>query len=340
MGAIQLATCIGRRVFYLYQNKLTMKKLTRSIALTITGLCGMVFPVSLFAQTDIDAIMMEKNAFCLGPMYSYSSWTNYWEGTLKRENLNLGRVSTQMIGVMGNYGVNRKLNLLFNVPYVITKASAGTLRGMEGFQDLSLFVKWKAYEKRFGDGRLTIFGIGGLSTPLSDYTPDFLPLSIGLHSTTASARLMVDYIHNSLFATGSATYVLRDNVKLDRESYYTTELHQTNEVKMPNAANFNFRAGFRNHRWIAEAVVNNWTTLGGFDITRNNMPFPSNKMNATMVGVNIKYVLPSLPQLSIVAGGNTTVAGRNVGQATNVYGSLFYVLNLAPKTKKSEQSSN
>ena len=94
-----------------------------------------------FAQTDIDAIMMEKNAFCVGPGYSYSSWKNYWEGTKKRENLNLGTVSTQMVAVMGNYGVSNKLNVLFNVPYVVTKASAGTLRGQSGMQDLSLMLK-------------------------------------------------------------------------------------------------------------------------------------------------------------------------------------------------------
>lgn len=317
-----------------------MKSLTKNItAAAIALFCMSVVEVS--AQTDIDAIMMEKNAFCVGPMYSYSSWTNYWEGKLKRNNENLGRVSTQMIGVMGNYGVSRKLNLLFSLPYVKTKASAGTLHGMQGVQDLSLFLKWKAWEKKMGDGRLTLFGIGGLSVPMSDYTPDFLPLSIGLHSKTGSARVMIDYIQRGLFVTGSATYVLRDNIKIDRESYYTTRMHITNEVKMPDAANFNFRAGFRNHRWIAEAVLNNWTTLGGFDITRNNMPFPSNRMNATMVGVNIKYVLPSLPQLSFVGGGNTTIAGRNIGQATNVYGSLFYVLNLGPKNKKTDgQTSN
>ena len=40
------------------------------------------------AQMDNDAIMMGKNAFCGGPMYSYSSWNHYWEGTLK-----IGRAS-------------------------------------------------------------------------------------------------------------------------------------------------------------------------------------------------------------------------------------------------------
>ena len=310
-----------------------LKKLGLTLALGIGAFCSQ-------AQTDIDAIMMEKGAFCIGPMYSFSSWKNYWEGTRKRENLNLGRVSTQMIGLMGNYGLTRKLNLLFSVPYVKTKASAGTLSGLDGIQDLSLFVKWKAVEQNLADGKFTVFGIAGASAPLSNYTPDFLPLSIGLHSKTLSARVMADYIKNNLFVTGSATYVLRDNVKIDRESYYTTEMHNTNEVEMPDAANFNLRMGFRNHRWIAEAVANNWTTLGGFDITRNNMPFPSNRMNATTVGVNVKYVLPSLPQLSIVAGGNTTVAGRNMGQATTVYGSFFYVLDLTKKQKSADQPSN
>jgi hypothetical protein len=315
-----------------------MKNVTK-IAALVTGLFSMVMAGKVSAQTDIDAIMMEKNAFCVGPMYSYSSWKNYWEGTLKRENLNLGKVSTQMIGVMGNYGLKRNINLLFSVPYVKTKASAGTLHGMDGIQDLTLFVKWRAYQKRMGDGRLSVFGIAGGSVPLSNYTPDFLPLSIGLHSKTALARVMVDYQLNNLFVTGSATYVLRDNIKIDRTSYYTTTQHITNEVEMPDGANFNLRAGFRNQRLIAEAVVNNWTTLGGFDITRNNMPFPSNKMNATTVGANFKYVIPSLPQLSIVAGGSATVAGRNVGQATTVYGSFFYVFNLGPKMKSSDKPS-
>lgn len=313
-----------------------MKKLILKIAAAITWLL-ITNPVS--AQTDIDGLMMEKNAFCVGPMYSYSSWKNYWEGTFKRDNKNLGRVSSQMYSVMGAYGINRNLNALFSVPYVKTKASAGTMQGLNGIQDLSLFLKWRAVNKKMGDGRLSVFGIAGASAPLSNYVADYLPLSIGLRSKTVSARIMADYQQGNLFATGSATYVLRDNIEIDREAYYTTRLHLSSEVEMPDGANFNFRAGFRNHRLIAEAVVNNWTTLGGFDITKNNMPFPSNKMNATMAGVNIKYTLPSLPQLSIVTGGMYTIAGRNVGQTTNVYGSFFYVFDFSRKTKSTDQPS-
>ncbi|MFT3681903.1 MAG: hypothetical protein QM791_16640 [Ferruginibacter sp.] len=290
------------------------------------------------AQTDIDAIMMGKKQLCIGPGFSYSSWKNYWEGGLKRNNENLGTVSTQMYSIMGAYGITNKLNVLFGAPYVKTKATAGTLHGMQGVQDLSLFVKWMPIEQNIGNGTFSLYTIGGASFPLTNYVADFLPLSVGMRSKTASLRLMLDYQYDHLFATASGTYVLRDNIKIDRTSYYTDHLILSNEVEMPNASNFNFRAGYRSDRLIAEAVVNKWTTLGGFDITRNNMPFPSNKMNATTVGANFKYVVLPKHEIALVAGGNTTVAGRNVGQATTFYGSIFYVLDFS--SKKTTTSNN
>ncbi|RYG40850.1 MAG: hypothetical protein EOO01_26435 [Chitinophagaceae bacterium] len=62
------------------------------------------------AQTDVDAVMMSKNNLCTGFQYSVSSWDHYWEGKLKRTNENLGHVTTQMVGWMGNYGITNKLN--------------------------------------------------------------------------------------------------------------------------------------------------------------------------------------------------------------------------------------
>src|SRR6476659_6498560 len=117
------------------------------------------------AQTDLDAIMMNKKNLCIGPMYGYSSWKNYWEGTFKRDNENLGKVSTQMFSVMGTYGITKKLNVIVNLPYIKTKASAGTLHGMDGMQDISLWIKWKAYSTDLGKGKFSLFGLGGGSFP-------------------------------------------------------------------------------------------------------------------------------------------------------------------------------
>lgn len=286
------------------------------------------------AQTDIDGVMMEKNALCIGPMAGYSSWKNYWEGTLKRDNANLGTVSTTMFTIMGNYGFSNKLNVLFGLPYIKTKASAGQLAGQKGVQDISLWIKWKAYSKKIGQGRLNLFAIGGYSLPVSDYTADFLPMSIGLESKNLSFRAMADYQRGGWFGTLSATYMRRSNITLDRNAYYTTEMHYTDEVKMPDMIAYNIRAGYRNKGLIAEAFFDNMITQGGFDITRNNMPFPSNQMNAGRIGFNFKYDMPFHPQLSLTGNAFTTVTGRNMGQASGFNAGVFYVFDLSKKEKK------
>ena len=158
-----------------------------------------------FSQTDIDGLMMPKKFFCVGPTAGYSSWKNYWEGTLKRDNLNMGKVSTTNFALMGNYGITDKLNLLFSLPYIKTKASAGSMAGQKGLQDLSIMLKWVAYQKHIAKGDFKTFLIAGYSTPTSNYNADFLPLSIGLHSKNAHIRLMADYQRNHLFATASYT---------------------------------------------------------------------------------------------------------------------------------------
>lgn len=297
-------------------------------------ICSFLLMQGATAQTDIDGIMMQNNFFCIGPTVGYSSWKNYWEGTNKRNNANLGTVSTKTAMIMGNFGVTDKLNLLFGLPYIKTNASAGTLQGQQGWQDLSLFVKWVAKEKSIGKGSLKGVIIGGYATPVSNYSADLLPLSIGMQSKTAMLRLMADYEVGNWFATASGTYNFRSNTTLDKSTYYTTEMHYTHEVKMPDATYFNLRAGYRSSTWIIEAIADKWTTLGGFDITKNNMPFVSNRMNATKVGIHIKYDSDFVDGLSFVADGNTTVAGRNVGQTTSYSGGIFYILDFSKKQKE------
>jgi len=47
-------------------------------------------------------------------------------------------------------------------------------------------------------------------------------------------------------------------------------------------------------------------------------------MKATMIGANIKYTLKSFTNLSLLAGGNYTITGRNMGQATAFNVGAFY----------------
>lgn len=284
------------------------------------------------AQTDADAVMMAKNNFCVGAVYGYNSWKNYWEGTYKRNNLNLGTVSSQMIAVMGNYGVTNKLNVIFSAPYVKTKATAGTMRGAEGIQDLSLWFKYMALEKKIGkNSTYALYAAGGFSTPLSNYQGDYLPLSLGLSSTNLTGRVIADIQKGDFFATASGTYVHKSNITINRDAYYTTGMHLTNEVNMPDVVGAQFRTGYRTNRWIAEALFDYSNTIGGFDIRKNDMPFPSNNMDMVAAGVNVKYTFKKVPGLSLVGGGSYVLHGRNVGQSTMLSGGAFYILRTSKK---------
>src|ERR1700757_3300439 len=84
---------------------------------------------SASAQMENDGIMIPKNYLCPGVMYSTSNWTNYWEGTFKRNNGNIGSVNNSMYSVMATYGITKNLIATISLPYVTTHASAGTLHG-------------------------------------------------------------------------------------------------------------------------------------------------------------------------------------------------------------------
>lgn len=317
-----------------------MKKIYKLICCIIVFSIG--FKSSLVAQTDIDGITMDKNFLCTGAMYGSSNWDNYWEGTFKRGNANLGTVSSKMYSVMGNYGITNRLNFIFSLPYVTSKASAGQLQKMSGLQDVSLWLKYVLIKKQVGKGNFNLFTIGGLSFPASNYVADYLPLSIGMHSTNLSSRLMADYQYGKWFGTASATYIHRGNVTIDRNAYYTTEQHYTNQVAMPNQTQINLRAGFRTKFNVAELVFNRTNTKGGFDISKNNMPFLSNTMNSTTVGFNGKWHIPNFRKLAITGGTHYTVAGRNVGQTTSYNAGLFYNMdfNCGRKQKATTQANS
>jgi len=313
-----------------------MTGLYKYCILSFVALCA---SLSAIAQTDQDGLMMNKDLFCTGIIYNTSNWNKYWEGTNFRENLNLGTVSSRSINLMGNYGIKNNLNLLFNVPYISNNISAGTLRAISGLQDVSTWLKWMPIEKEVKNGFFSVYLLGGASMPLSDYIVDYLPVSIGLKSNTFSGRLMLDYQLGNFTITASETYTVRGNTRLERNSYYTSSAIISDQVDMPNTNTISLRSGYRSSWLIAELILTDTKTLGGFDITKNNMPFPSNRMNATTVATNIKYEIQKVPGLSIVGGASHVINGRNVGQSTGFYSGVFYILNFQ-KREKSIQKNN
>jgi hypothetical protein len=80
--------------------------------------------------------------------------------------------------------------------------------------------------------------------------------------------------------------------------------------------------------------------MGGFDITRNNMPFPSNLMQATRVGFNTVLRPGFLKGFSLNAGASYATHGRNVGQSSMYYGGLQYVFRVKKSTSTTDSPSS
>lgn len=281
----------------------------------------------LGAQTIEDGLMMPRQALCTGFMYMHDSWDRYWEGPLKRTNGNIGTITTQSVSWVGSYGITDRLNVIAMVPYVWTSASQGVLQGMSGFQDVTLALKLNLLETAFtGEGRLRAIVVAAGATPLSDYTPDFYPLSIGSASGRASARTTLYFqAHRGWFVTGSAAYTWRGNVELDRPAYFTDgRLYMSDEVEMPSTFDYMVSAGYNKGPLQVPITFTRYSTRGGGDIRRQDMPFVSNRMNVSKLDALVMYYLPAPKKLAVRAALAYALDGRNVGQATTVTAGLLY----------------
>lgn len=299
----------------------------KKIYLLIIGL----IPILSFSQTLTDGLMMPKKSLCTGLMYTHDQWTNYWEGDLKRDNGNIGKFTTQSLTWVGTYGIIDKVNIIVMAPYIKTNAGSGTLHGMEALQDLSVGLKYNFFRKKFEKSAFRTFAVLNLSTPLTDYTPDFFPLSIGTHTTNLSYRLTAHFkIEQGWFVNASTAYTWRSNTTLDRPAYYNNnDLYLTDEVEMPNLFDVFVSMGYHKGPIQAELNYIQQNTLGGGDIRRQDMPFVSNRMNAIKVGALIVYYLPKPRGLALRGSGSYTVAGRNVGQSNTLMAGALYTLKFS-----------
>ena len=305
-------------------------KLLWPIAALVAGL------PALSAQTMEDGIMLSRRTLCAGALYTHGQWDQYWEGGLERTNGNLGTVTTQSVSAMGTYGITNRINVLASMPFVWTGASQGVLHSQSGFQDLSAAVKVNALQSPVGSfGVVRAIVLVGGSIPTTSYSPDQMPLSIGMGTKTAIGRASLNLLgYRGLYVDGSAAYTLRSNVSLDRPYYYTDgQLYLTNQVGMPNLFDYGINAGYYRHDLKLVANYAQQQSRGGGDIRRQDMPFVSNRMNYSRVGFEVQYPLPRrLHHYQYWLSYSNVFKGRNVGQSNTVTTGVMYTLTRERRT--------
>lgn len=279
--------------------------------------------VPAWAQMPHDAIYMAPKTVCVAGIYGQSSWNQYWEGSLKRENLNMGTFTTQSVMLMPAIGISKRVNVILSLPYVWTSTSAGNLMGQKGIQDVSAWLKVKAVKA----GGFSLHAIVGGSVPIGNYVPDFLPMSIGLQCRTFTGRLLANYKdpRTGLYLTAHGSYGWRSNIHVDRDAYQANDrVYNTNQVSVPNTYDAAVRLGVLRRGWQTEVFAERSSCLSGDNIRRNDMPFPTNNMQATVIGWYGK-VQPR--NIGINARVGYVTSGLNVGQSTSYSVGVLYQLN-------------
>lgn len=296
--------------------------------LQIALICGFTLVTSIYAETPGDGLMMSKNSFCQVVSYSQNSWSNYWESDVKRTNSNLGTFRSHSFTLMGAYGITDELNAIYALPYVTTGFSDSYLNGYQGFQDVSLWLKYNVYKTEMGHGNLSFFATAGGSLPTHDYVVNQLPLSIGIGTPSASLRAVVDYTtEDGLYGTLQGGYTMRGDLTIDEESYfYNGKLYNSNTVPIPNAADVTLRLGYINSDFQADVFIDRFSCVSGDEMRYNSMPTPTVMMQSTTLGVYGRY---NIGMLSIMANASQVLAGRNFGQSTTLNIGFGYIFQFS-----------
>ena len=283
--------------------------------------------VHVHGQTIDDGIMMTARGLQTGDIYTHDTWDAYWEGTLKRINGNIGTITTQTNAWVTAYGVNDRVSVFGSVPLVWTSPSQGVLQGQRGIQDITLGGKVAFIERSSSKyGALRAIAAISVSFPLSSYTPDFAPLSIGTHSRRVAPRLTLNYQTDSgIYLNGTTAYTSRTDVTLDRPYYFTdNQFFLTSDVTMPNVVDYTVSVGYLKHDLNAYLGYSQQTTQGGGDIRRQDMPFVSNRVNFSKVSAMAMYSVPKVHAVAFQFAVGHILDGRNLGQSTSLTFGVFY----------------
>ncbi len=282
----------------------------------------------LLAQTPSDHLMMSKYELCIAASYDQSKWDEYWEGTYLRSNANIGTFTRSTIMPMIAAGITDNLNILIATPFMKTESTGGQLAGVQGFQDLSIALKYLLMKKELGIGNLSVLATVGYSTPMSDYLSDYLPYSLGLGANEITLRGIVHYeLKKGIYVRGAGAYLWRGQTEVERDYYYNNGSYYSTWMDVPNAVNYNATLGgwLFDYSLQLEASYMSLKCVSGDDIRAYNMPQPTNKMEVEQVGFFAHYYFKNVVKgLGVLGYYAQVIDGRNMGKSTTIGGGVTY----------------
>ena len=93
--------------------------------------------------------MVSRKALFTGVLYGHDGWSEYWEGTLKRDNHNVGTLTTSSVTWMANYGLPSRINLIAMLPFTLDPRERRNAAVPEAAcRDPTLAAKGRLFDER------------------------------------------------------------------------------------------------------------------------------------------------------------------------------------------------
>ena len=245
---------------------------------------------------DLNGFLPARGEGAVAFAFTGESYDEFWRGTTKVSNVNVGEVSTDSFTTWMTWGFTDDLAIVVNLAYV--DAAGDGLAGFEdsGVQDGAVLAEYRFASVASGRATHSFVGAAGLRTPLSDYEGN-APVSLGDDTTDTLLRFVYHLESGRFYFSQQIGYDLRGGDAPDGLPLYT-ELG-----------------------WTAGRVT--WTLLyaqiiadGGTDIGDPGFTFPSNQDEYQRIGGKAFIRLGDRYGLSLL--GFTTLDGRNSGDATGL----------------------
>ena len=191
-----------------------------SIAILFISMLFLTASLKVKAQHLVSGFSQGKGKFAVAVSTTRENFVDFYLGDKKSSITirKLDKIVTQSINLYAAYGITNKIDLIMNIPYIITQSHKLTDNqnvGEKNFQNGLLVIQTKLIQKVDSIGVFSVTGGLGLSTPLSNYATNLI-YSIGNQSTHVNPSLLVQYkLAKGLFINGQGGYSFRSNTVPD-----------------------------------------------------------------------------------------------------------------------------
>ncbi|MEW7277993.1 transporter [Aquimarina sp. 2201CG1-2-11] len=232
-----------------------------------TALLGAVMVVFVFlttsAQTPLNGFFNKQNDLTIAVSYASKSFENFYRGKeLTPGNpAGMGKISSNIYSLYAEYCVSDWLSTTATLPYITLENENNVPdpvhqeSEINSLQDLSLFVKARAFKKQFeNNAEFTFGGTLGTSVPVGGYEERGI-LSIGNGAIAVDGGAIAQYkTASNLFLELQALYSFRNNINPDHD------------LDVPNALLYSAKLGYYNKWFYAHAKIGIQNSLSGYDI--------------------------------------------------------------------------